>query len=192
MLKRVWTVSNGKIWKKCNYVHSPEALLSKVAPAAENLFFARRSQGHSWCHFPWFRRSILLARFFTYCPKVQKGKGKGSGQFWWNVFSKFCTALWARNAAIETDWHVVKPGHSARLVDGEGAVFFRVCWIFSPPLILAQLDHSLCQSIPWFPSLCCRLNLYFFHSCFQMVKGSRLQQLAHKICNNLVHFPDEF
>ena len=190
MLKRVWTVSNGKIWKKCNYVHSPEALLSKVAPAAENLFFARRSQGHSWCHFPWFSRSILLARFFTYCPKVQKGKY--SGQFWWNVFSKFCTALWARNAATETDWHVVKPGHSARLVDGEGVVFFRVCWIFSPPLILAQLDHSLCQSIPWFPSLCCRLNFCFFHSCFQMVKGSRLQQLAHEICNNLVHFPDEF
>ena len=108
MLKRVWTVSNGKIWKKCNYVHSPEALLSKVAPVAENLFFARRSQGHSWCHFPWFSRSILLARFFTYCPKVQKGKG--SGQFWWNVFSKFCTALWARNTAIETDWHVVNQG----------------------------------------------------------------------------------
>ena len=73
MLKRVWTVSNGKIWKKCNYVHSPEALLSKVAPAAENLFFARRSQGHLWCHFPWFRWCILLTWFFTYCPEVEKG-----------------------------------------------------------------------------------------------------------------------
>ena len=87
-----------------------------------------------------FRGCILLARFFTYFPEVQKGVG--SGQFLWNVFSKFCTALWARNATIETDWHVVKPGHCARLVDREGAVFFRVCWIFSTPLILAP-QHSI-------------------------------------------------
>ena len=115
-------------------------------------------------------------------------EGRGSGQFLWNVFSKFCTGLWARNAAIETDWHVVKPGHSARLVDGEGAVFFRVCWIFSPPLILAPLNHSLCRSIPWFPSLCCRLNFCFFHSCFQMVKGSCLQTACRRNLQQLGTF----
>ena len=54
----------------------------------------------------------------------------------------FVRQLWARNATIETDWHVVKPGHCARLVDREGAVFFRVCWIFSTPLILAP-QHSI-------------------------------------------------
>ena len=96
--------------------------------------------------------------------------------------------LWARNAAIETDWHVVKPGHSARLVDGEGAVFFRVCWIFSPPLILAPLNHSLCRSIPWFPSLCCRLNFCFFHSCFQMVEGSCLQTACRRNLQQLGTF----
>ena len=115
-------------------------------------------------------------------------EGRGSGQFLWNVFSKFCTGLWARNAAIETDWHVVKPGHSARLVDGEGAVFFRVCWIFSPPLILAPLNHSLCRSIPWFPSLCCRLNFCFFHSCFQMVEGSCLQTACRRNLQQLGTF----
>ena len=42
---------------------------------------------------PWLRRCILLALFFMHYPEVQKGVG--SGQFLGNVFSKFCTALWA-------------------------------------------------------------------------------------------------
>ena len=175
MPKWVWPVCNGKVFKKCNYVHSPEAHLSGPSNPAESLF-ARRSQSHSSRNLPSFRRCFIrwfiLARFFTYCPKVLKGLS--SGQFLWNVFSEFCTALKTRNTAIEADWHVVKPRHSEGLVDGEGAVFFRICWIFSPPLILATFDHSFCRSIPWFPSLCCGLHFCFFHSSFQMVERSRL------------------
>ena len=127
-------------------------------------------------------------------PHVLPQSAEGRGQ--WTILVECLLqapyGTLGKYAAIETDLHVVKPGHSLRLVDREGAVFFRVWWSFSPPLILAPLNHSLCRSIPWFPSLCCRLNFCFFHFCFQMVKGSRLQQLAHKICNNLVHFPGEF
>lgn len=86
---------------------------------------------------------------------------------------------------------VLKPGHGTGLVDGEGAVFFRMSWIFSPPLILAPLYNLFGGSIPWFPSPHRRIDLFFFHPCLQIVEGSRIQKLAHEICHHLVHLPRE-
>ena len=79
-------------------------------------------------------------------------------------------------------------GMSLNLGIVQGSVFFRVCWIFSPPLILAPLNHSLCQSIPWFPFLCCCLNFCFFHSFFQMVEGSCLQTARRRNLQQLGAF----
>lgn len=125
----------------------PHSILEK-----HSLLSARRPQGHSrpYLRFPGFIITSWHRFFFVNCPKVQKRVG--SGHFLGNVFSQFCTALGTRDATVEAYWHVVEPGHGEGLVDGEGAVIFRINWIFSPPLILTPLSQLLCGSIPRFPS----------------------------------------
>ena len=186
MLKWVWSICNGKSWKKCNYVHSPEALLSEVAPAAEHLFFARRSQGHLWCHFPWFRWCILLTWFFTYCPEVEKGvavdnscgmsspssvqdSGQGTPQL--------------KQTGMLLNQGIVQGSLTEKAQFSLGcAGSFLHHWSWHHSIIL------FVGLSPGFHSLCCRLNFCFFHSCFQMVEGSCLQTACRRNLQQLGTF----
>ena len=190
MLKWVWIVCNGKIWKKRNYVHSPEVLLSMVAPAAENLFFARRSQGHWWCHFPWFRWCILLTRFFTYCPEVEKGMAvdnscgmsspssvRHSGQG---------TPQW-KQTGMSLNQGIVQGllTEKARFSLGCAGSFLRH-WSWHHSIILfVGLSPGFHPSVAVLTSASSILA-------FKWSKGLASKQLADEICNNLVHFLGEF